>query len=168
VKVFVSYAESDGEWAGWIAARLHDAGHEPFIRGWEIGPGENIARWMEERLQEADLVLALFSDAYCKALYSRTERFAVYWIDAERYADFVAPVEVRKVTEWPTSVRMLKPFSIVGLDEAEASKQLIAFLEHHRTRKPSLQDLAEEFAKNRVTDEKNLTPFQRRMMSGGA
>lgn len=168
MKVFVSYTDSDSEWAGWIAARLHDAGHEAFIRGWEIDPGENVARWMEERLGQADLVLVLFSDAYCKALYSRTESFAAYWNDAERHADFLAPIEVRKVTEWPASVRTLKLFSIVGLDEAEASKQLIAFLDHHQSRRPSLQDLADEFAKNRITDEKKLTPFQRRMMSGGA
>ena len=33
---------------------------------------------------------------------------------------------------------------------------------------PSLQELAEDFAKHRVRDKKKLTPFQRRMMSGGA
>jgi TIR domain len=54
VKIFVSYTNSDRKWANWIGWHLRDAGHEPFLHEWEVQAGENIARWMEERVQQAE------------------------------------------------------------------------------------------------------------------
>src|SRR5205823_4254370 len=81
VKLFISYSSSDREWAHWIGWNLREAGHEPFVHEWEIGAGENIPRWMEDRLQEADRLVGVFSDAYCTALYSQSERWAAHWQD---------------------------------------------------------------------------------------
>src|SRR5687768_5205460 len=99
MKIFISYTSSDRQWAHWIAWNLKEAGHEPFVHEWEIAAGENIPRWMEERIEQADRLLGVFSDAYCEALYSQSERWAAYWQDADGRKGFLVPVEVRKVTK---------------------------------------------------------------------
>src|SRR5262245_15826796 len=129
MKIFISYTSSDKHWADWIGWNLRDAGHEPFVHEWEIGAGENIPRWMEERSQQADRLLAVFSDAYCKASYSQSERWAAYWEDPGGRRGSLIPIEVDKVSEWPTLVRPLKRLSLIGLSEPVARKQLLDFLQ---------------------------------------
>ena len=129
LKIFVSYTSSDRDWAHWIGWQLQQAGHEPFVHEWEIGAGQNIAGWMEERVDQADRLLGVFSDAYCKVLYSQSERWTAYWENPRGGRAFLLPIEVRKVSKWPALVSPLKRLSLVGLDEIQASKQLLTFLE---------------------------------------
>ena len=128
VKIFVSYTSSDKEWAHWIGWTLLKAGHEPFVHEWEIGAGENIPRWMEERLTQADRLLGVFSDSYCEALYSQSERWAAYWQDPAGRGGFLVPIEVRKVTKWPVFIEPLKRLTLFEYNEDEAAKQLLDFL----------------------------------------
>jgi hypothetical protein len=129
VKIFISYTSRDREWGQWIGWHLLQAGHEPFVHEWEIGAGENIPRWMEDRLGQADRLLGVFSDAYCEALYSQSERWAAYWQDPGGRTGFLVPVEISKVTNWPVFIEPLKRLSLIGSDESEALKRLLSFLE---------------------------------------
>ena len=45
--IFVSYTNSDREWAFWIANELQTLGHSPHVHEWEIKSGEDIYAWME-------------------------------------------------------------------------------------------------------------------------
>lgn len=99
------------------------------MHDWEIGAGENIAGWMEERFRHADRLIGIFSDAYCKAAFSQSERWGAYWQDPRGRSGFLVPIEVRKVTEWPALVSPLKRLSLLDLDESEASTRLITFLQ---------------------------------------
>ena len=129
MKIFVSYTSTDRRWAHWIAWQLREAGHEPFVHEWEIGAGENIPRWMEERIDQADHLIGVFSDTYCKAIFSRSERWAAYWDDPEGRVGFLIPIEVVKVTKWPRLVNPLNRLSLTGLNESDAADRLKAFLE---------------------------------------
>jgi hypothetical protein len=91
VKIFISYTSSDKEWAQWIGWELQQAGHEPFIHDWEIGAGENIAGWMEQRFKQADCLIGVFSDRYCEAAFSQSERWAAYWKDPRGRDGFFIP-----------------------------------------------------------------------------
>jgi hypothetical protein len=51
--IFVSYASRDQGWAFWIGQELEKLGHVPRIHEWEISAGGDIAKWMDERLQNA-------------------------------------------------------------------------------------------------------------------
>ncbi len=128
MKIFVSYTSSDRDWALWIGWHLGEAGHEPFVHEWEIGAGENIPRWMEDRLTQAERLLGVFSDAYCKALYSQSERWAAYWQDPGGRIGFLVPIEVKKVTKWPVFVEPLKRLSLIGLKDVDARNRLLEFL----------------------------------------
>jgi hypothetical protein len=52
--IFVSYTSSDREWAQWIGVELKALGHNPFVREWEIGAGDDIVAWMEQRHDQAN------------------------------------------------------------------------------------------------------------------
>ncbi len=84
---------------------------------------------MEDRLGEADRLLGVFSDTYCQALYSQSERWAAYWQDPGGRDGFLVPIEVKAVTKWPVFIEPLKRLSLVGLEQSEARKRLLAFLE---------------------------------------
>jgi hypothetical protein len=126
--IFVSYTYSDRNWAYWIGWLLRDNGYSPRIHEWEVGAGENIARWMEESLNSADRLLGIFSEDYVKAIYSSSERWAAYWDDVQGLRGFLIPVEVEHVAAWPMLVRPLKRLSLVDLSEDEATSALLNFL----------------------------------------
>ena len=68
--IFVSYTSSDHNWAMWIAKELKALGHTPHVHEGEIGAGDDIYAWMEDRHDAADHVLCVVSDEYLKAPYS--------------------------------------------------------------------------------------------------
>lgn len=128
-KIFISYTTKDRAWAQWIGVTLRDNGHLPFVHEWEIGTGQNIPRWMDEKLDAAERLLGVFSDSYTKAIYSGAERAAAFWEDPEGRKGFLVPVEVETVTDWPPLTKPLKRLSLVGLTETEAEKALLEFLQ---------------------------------------
>lgn len=83
---------------------------------------------MNEKLELADNLLGVFSDAYTQAIYSGAERDAAFWEDPSGRDGFLIPVEVETVSKWPPLAKPLKRLSLVGMDEAEAEAALIAFL----------------------------------------
>jgi hypothetical protein len=115
-RFFISYTSRDREWAHWIGVTLRDNGFVPLVHEWEIGAGENIARWMDESLAAADRLIGVFTDAYAKALYSSSERWSGYWDDPMGRKGFLVPVEVERVTDWPPLVRALNRLTLVGLE----------------------------------------------------
>jgi hypothetical protein len=130
--IFISYTSRDRNWAHWIGVTLRDNGYTPFVHEWEVGAGENLARWMDESIEAADRMLGVFTDAYVKALFSSSERWAAYWDDPQGRKGFLVPVEVERVTRWPPLTRALKRLSLVGLSEAEAEHALLEFLKPPR------------------------------------
>src|SRR5882724_8648176 len=86
---FISYTQSDRDWAFWIAAELRELGHTPHIHEWEIDSGADIYAWMEARHDAADHVLCVVSDEYLKAPYSTLERNAALWQAAGKRPGFV-------------------------------------------------------------------------------
>jgi hypothetical protein len=127
-KIFISYNANDHIWAEWIGVTLRDNGHEPFVSGWEISAGQNIPHWMNEKVELADNLLGVFSDAYVGAIYSGAERDAAFWNDPSGCDGFLIPVEVERVSKWPPFVKPLKRLSLVGLNEKEAEGALLTFL----------------------------------------
>jgi hypothetical protein len=128
LKLFVSYTSADRDWAQWIAWTLKEAGHTTFVHEWEVGAGENIPAWMEERLGEADRMIGVFSDGYTQAIYSRSEHWAAYWNDPEGRKGFLVPVQVGPVAEWPMLAKPLKRLSLIDLHQEAAREALINFL----------------------------------------
>lgn len=157
MKIFVSYTSSDREWAHWIAWHLRAAGHDVAVHEWEVGAGQSIPRWMDERIGAADHLIGVFSDSYCGAIYSQSERWAAYWQDPAGRDGFLVPIEVKKVTKWPPLAAPLKRLSILDLDKAEASRRLLEFLQ-----KPAPPSEEPKFPGSPATQEKRTSAFSER------
>jgi len=80
--IFISYADTDRDWAFWIGHELEALGHTPHIHGWEIRGGDDIITWMEARHSKADRILCVISGAYLDRPYSSLERRATLWAAA--------------------------------------------------------------------------------------
>ncbi|MFF2126384.1 FxSxx-COOH system tetratricopeptide repeat protein, partial [Streptomyces olivochromogenes] len=62
--VFVSYAGPDRAWAEWTAWHLREAGHHVELDVWDWRAGDNFVERMDQGLQRATAVVALFSSSY--------------------------------------------------------------------------------------------------------
>jgi TIR domain-containing protein len=125
--IFVSYTSNDRDWAFWIGQELLKLGHAPRIHEWEIkGEGDSFA-WMEERLNCADHIILVVSEAYLKAPFSSWERRAAEWVAISKRPNFALPVFIDPC-EAPTLLAVLKRCDLHGLKEDEARKRLQAFL----------------------------------------
>lgn len=125
--IFISYTSSDREWAFWIGQELQALGHTPRIHEWEIGPGGDIAAWMEERHDRADHILCIISENYLSEPYSTWERRAAQWAAATDRPNFAMPVFVEPCKA-PTLLSHLKRCNLYGLAEENARTRLAAFL----------------------------------------
>jgi tetratricopeptide (TPR) repeat protein len=125
--IFVSYTESDRDWAFWIGQELEKLGHTARIHEWEISGGGDIAAWMEERHDEADHVLCIISETYLTKPYSSWERHAAQWAAVTDRPNFVLPILVEKCKA-PTLLAHFKRCDLYEIDEGEALNRIKAFL----------------------------------------
>ncbi|NUS88432.1 MAG: tetratricopeptide repeat protein [Streptomyces sp.] len=63
-RFFISYAGVDRPWAEWVAWHLERGGHRTILDVWDWRTGDDFVRRMDEALERADAVVALFSKAY--------------------------------------------------------------------------------------------------------
>ena len=126
--IFVSYTSSDSKWAEWIAHELKALGHTPHVHAWEIGKGENILGWMQDRHAAADHVLCVVSEAYLNAGYSTWEREAAEWRAVEeKRPGFVLYVMVEPCA-LPGMSRHFKRCELFNLPEDAARIRFHAFM----------------------------------------
>ena len=120
--IFVSYTSSDREWAQWIATDLHTLGHVPHVHEWEIGPGDDIVAWMEQRHAAADHVLCVVSPEYLNAAYSMLEHNAALWRSVRERSSFLLYVVV-KPCALPALTAHKRRCDVYNLPEAAARQR---------------------------------------------
>jgi tetratricopeptide (TPR) repeat protein len=124
---FISYTQSDRDWAFWLGKELEGLGHTPHIHEWEIEGGENIYSWMETRIDAAHHMLCVVSEEYLKAPYSTLERRAGLWVAAKEQPGFVLLVQV-KPCRLPRLSANISRCNLVGKPREIASKQFREFI----------------------------------------
>jgi tetratricopeptide (TPR) repeat protein len=128
--IFVSFTKSDQQWAHWIAQELTALHHEPHVHDWEMGPGEDIVGWMENRHDQADYVLCVVSPDYLnedKAPFSTWERRAALWRMMKGRKGHVLLFVVKQV-RLPSLIDHFRRCDLVGLQEEEARRHIAEFL----------------------------------------
>jgi tetratricopeptide (TPR) repeat protein len=126
--IFVSYTSSDREWAEWIRLELEELGRVAHVHEWEIKGGDDIYGWMQMRLDGADRVLCVVSDAYLKAPFSTLERNAALWRMAKDKPGFVLLVVVEPCT-LPTLSDHLRRCELYGVPKDAARLRFRQFIE---------------------------------------
>jgi TIR domain len=125
--IFVSYTSSDQVWAFWIGQELEKLGHVPHVHEWEISGGGDIAKWMDERLTNADFVLCVVSAVYLTKDYSGWERRAAQWAAQNKRPNFALPVFIEDCQP-PPLLALVKGCDLHGISEEEARARLATYL----------------------------------------
>jgi hypothetical protein len=89
LRIFISYTESDLEWAKWVGSRIRESGHLPMMQGWDSPPGENFVLWVNEQLEQADIVMPLFSQEYFESKWCTIE-----WTSAMSAGKHMIPLKI--------------------------------------------------------------------------
>jgi TIR domain-containing protein len=73
VRIFISHNHRDKEWATPLAAQLKLAGADVWIDDWEIRPGESIPGRISEGIENAEVVVLLWSQNASKSSWVGAE-----------------------------------------------------------------------------------------------
>jgi tetratricopeptide (TPR) repeat protein len=131
---FVSHASRDQTWAEWLAWELIDAGYTVELDVWDWAPGQDFVVRMEQALERADRMLAVWTEAYFPAPFAGAE-FRAAFVRHARDEGRIVPVLVEQATV-PDLYSPLIHIDLVGLDEPAAAGRLRARLAGGRPASP--------------------------------
>src|ERR1039457_893801 len=67
--IFISYSHDSREHKAWVASlaqRLVDKGIDVLFDQWDLGPGDDVPKFMEQAVAKADRVLMICTEAYVR------------------------------------------------------------------------------------------------------
>ncbi|QKZ20559.1 FxSxx-COOH system tetratricopeptide repeat protein [Streptomyces chartreusis] len=121
--IFVSHAGHDGQWAEWVAWHLREAGYEIELDLWHWRTGEDFVKKMNEALERASAVVALFSPQYFAPGRYTEEEWTAALAGRDRFVPLV--VEPFEVGQLPAILRPRIRRELHDLEEATALEALL-------------------------------------------
>ncbi|MFF0735431.1 FxSxx-COOH system tetratricopeptide repeat protein [Streptomyces chartreusis] len=121
--IFVSHAGHDGQWAEWVAWHLREAGYEIELDLWHWRTGEDFVKKMNEALERASAVVALFSPQYFAPGRYTEEEWTAAVAGRDRFVPLV--VEPLEVGQLPAILRPRIRRELHDLEEATALEALL-------------------------------------------
>ena len=73
-KIFISYSHDSPEhrrWVSGLGAKLRHNGVDAILDQWDLGPGDDVTRFMERGVKESDRVLVICTDNYVRKASDR-------------------------------------------------------------------------------------------------
>lgn len=132
---FISYTQTDRQWAEWIAWVLEEAGHKARIQAWDFRPGANFVVEMQKAAVGSERTIAVLSPDYLRSLFAMAEWAAAFAADPDGVKGKLVPVLVRDVPQ--EDLGLLGPIiqiRLAGLGEAAAREALVSGLVPGRVR----------------------------------
>jgi hypothetical protein len=120
---FVSYAGRDQAWAEWLGWQLEEAGFTVELDVWHWAPGQDFVIRMERALEQANRLLAVWTDAYFQRSKFGQAEFRAAFVKQARDEGRILPVLVEPASV-PDLYASLIYVDLVGLDEATAADRL--------------------------------------------
>ncbi|MGW6354623.1 FxSxx-COOH system tetratricopeptide repeat protein [Streptomyces sp. NPDC055092] len=117
-RFFISYAGLDRSWAEWVGWHLEQAGHRVILDVWDWRTGDNFVQCMDQALEQADAVVALFSKSYFDAKRWTQEEWTATVARGER----IVPLALEPITttDAPPLLAAKLRKDLHGLDETAA------------------------------------------------
>ena len=136
---FISFNSADAVFAEALDSALRSAGFTTFYFPRDLQPGGNIAVWIDEALMNSSQILALYSPDYTSetAIYSKAERYAALWQDANNAQNKLIPILLRDTALTP----LIAPISHVdvrGLLPDETANRVVNMLRSRNADETSL------------------------------
>jgi hypothetical protein len=132
VRVFISYAASDRQWARQLSEQLGALGIEPWLDTAEVFPGENWASAVGSALESSDALLVLVSPA--SAASELVGREVQYALGSERFENRVIPVIVEPTDQMPW---ILGKFVSVSGSPAATARKVAEILSSTSSKSPA-------------------------------
>ena len=95
LKYFISYTQTDHQWAEWIAWQVCEHGHEVVLAAWDFGPGSNRVNETHRALASTDATIAILSPEYLASAACTAEWASTFTDDPAGEARKLIPVRVR-------------------------------------------------------------------------
>lgn len=125
MKVFLSYVESDKEFAQDLAARLSKEGYEVWDPNREVYPGDNWPLKIGEALQQSEAMVVVLSPESMQSEWVHRE--IEYALGSSNYAERLIPVLLRPTEDIPWILGKFKPMH-VGKNRAAVSRRIADIL----------------------------------------
>jgi hypothetical protein len=129
MKIYVSYAQPDSDFAAAVAKQLMVQSHHVWMDQLSLLPGDNWQLAAGKALQDSDAMVVLLSPNSAR---SRGQKHEInYALGSDQYAGRVIPVFIRPTKEYPW---ILDKFSTVQADNdpAEVGRKIIQVLRKGR------------------------------------
>jgi hypothetical protein len=124
---FISYADTDGAWAAWIAWELEKAGYSTILNSWDFRPGSNTVLQIDHALKQAKRIIVLLSPDYLNALYTRSEWTAALQRDQLRGQNSLLPIHISECHyRMEGLLGPIIAINLVGKNEIESREILLA------------------------------------------
>src|SRR5260370_10782555 len=121
---FISYTQTDRNWAEWVAWTLEEAGHQVLIETWDFVPGSNWQVGMQQAVARSERTIALLSPAYLRSVFGQQEWQSAQAADPRGFARKLVPIRLAEC-ERPGLLARVRSFDLFDLDEAAARKRLL-------------------------------------------
>ena len=130
---FISYATADERWAEWIAWQLEDAGFTTALQAWDFRPGGNFVAQMDASVRQSERTIAVLSGSYLSSGFGGAEWAAAFARNPFGQQGALLPVRVEDIAV-DGLLGQIVHIDLVGLDELEARKRLLAGIERKRAK----------------------------------
>ncbi|EFC82585.1 NB-ARC domain protein [Parafrankia sp. EUN1f] len=121
--VLVSYAESDVQWAEWVAWQVEAIGYRVLLQAWDMVPGTHWTGLLADGLARSGRTVAIISSAYVESAQARAEWLEAWRSDREGLQRRLVPVRVEDCR--PAGVLgQVVSIDIFGVDADTASMRL--------------------------------------------
>ena len=117
---FVSHADTDLEWAEWIAAELEGAGYGVIVKAWDFRPGENTLSRHDEALATCRHTICVLSEDYVNSEVAA--RTAAHYQGLQGKERALIPVQVA-ACEVPPLLGPIVSIDLSGLEEPDEARR---------------------------------------------
>jgi tetratricopeptide (TPR) repeat protein len=133
---FISYNKADRDWAEWIAWQLEEVSYAVRLQAWDFLPGSNFLQQMDDAVKGAKRTIAVLSQAYLAAIYTKPEWQAAFKQDPTGEKRLLIPVRVEQC-EVKGLLGQIVRIDLFGLQEPEAKSALLAGVKGKRAKPDS-------------------------------
>ncbi len=127
MKIFISYCQSDRNWARELISRLSAEGLQVWDSDQEVAPGENWSLKAGKALEESDTMIVLLSPDSMASPWVRRE--IDYALSSSKYKDRLILVVTSPTEDIPWILRKLRPINLYK-NPARASKRIVDDVRH--------------------------------------
>ena len=124
---FISYTQTDHEWAEWIAYEVEANGHDVVLQAWDFLPGSNFVSEMHKAMTTTDATIAILSEDYLQSASCQAEWAGAFARDPNGEKRALVPIRVRACKPEGLLAQLVL-LDLLGLDESMASDRIASML----------------------------------------